>query len=181
MNFMVSFWVLFVIILLFESRILFRNKHSSHDKGSLKLFTFIGYLLIIVALLLYYFDIGLFEVVVFRYIGLIILVGGFVLRQWSIHVLGKFFIPVVNLQKKQKVIETGPYSYLRHPSYTGLFLELSGFSLALTNWIGIILVFALFLPVILHRIKIEERFLSRNLRGYNQYMTRTWRLIPFIY
>ena len=181
MSFMSFFWILFVILLFFESRILFRNKHSSHDRGSLQLFTLIGYALIVAVFLLYYLGIGSFDSAILKYAGLVLLVGGFALRQWSISVLGKFFIPVVDIQKTQKVIDYGPYHYLRHPSYAGLFLELLGFSLVLLNWVGIILVFGLFLPVIFYRIKIEEDFLFRHLTGYKRYIQRTWKLIPFVY
>ncbi|MEK6894480.1 MAG: isoprenylcysteine carboxylmethyltransferase family protein [Nanoarchaeota archaeon] len=178
---MTIFWILFVIILLFELRILFRNKRSSYDKGSLQLFTIIGYGLIIFIFLLHYLDIGSFNIVFLSYFGLLILLSGFVLRQWSIHVLGSFFIPVVNIQKKQIVINKGPYRHLRHPSYTGLFFELFGLSFVLLNWAGLIAIFALFLPVILYRIKLEEEFLSKNLKGYKEYMKKTWKIIPFVY
>jgi len=181
MSFMTFFWILFVIIFIFELRVLFRNRCSSHDKCSLQLFTFVGYGLVVIIFLLYYLDTGSFNSLILRYFGLILLFGGFILRQWSIYALGKFFIPVVNIQKKQKVIDIGPYRYLRHPSYTGLLLELFGFSLALLNWIGVIAIFVLFLPVILYRIKIEENFLSEHLTGYKKYIAKTCKLIPPIY
>ena len=115
------------------------------------------------------------------YIGIMILIAGFILRQYSIKLLGKFFTPVVNKQKNQKIIEYGPYKYIRHPSYTGLLLELSGFSLSLSNIISFIMVIFLLTPAILYRIRIEEIFLLGSFREYRDYKKTTKKLIPFLY
>lgn len=117
----------------------------------------------------------------FSYLGIIFLVGGFILRQVSIKILGKFFVPTIEKQKAQEVIKKGPYKYIRHPSYTGLLLELSGLALSLSNWISLLSVFIIFLPAISYRIKNEEKFLSKNLKGYSEYMKKTKKLVPFVY
>ncbi len=162
-------------------RIFFRNRDSKEDKKTLYFITFIIYFILLATFFLYYFNIGLYNSKILAYIGFAILLFGFALRQWAVHILGNFFVPVVKIQKKQKVIEKGVYKYIRHPSYTGLLLELIGFSLALKNLLGVFLIFVLFLPAILYRIKIEEDFLCRNLEGYKDYMKRTWRFVPFVY
>ena len=43
--------------------------------------------------------------------------------------LGDFFTWEVSLQKSQRLITTGPYSYIRHPSYLGSFFVYLGICL----------------------------------------------------
>ena len=57
--------------------------------------------------------------------GLVILLCGASIRLWSYHVLGSLFTFEVVIKDDHKLITSGPYSYVRHPSYTA-------FSLALT-------------------------------------------------
>ena len=67
------------------------------------------------------------------YLGIFIMVLGIVIRQWAIAVLGRFFSRTVAVQEKQTVVETGPYRYVRHPSYTGALIFFVGFGLALQS------------------------------------------------
>ncbi len=181
MIFITLFWIVFLAILIFELRILSRSKKSKQDRGSM-VFILVGiFLPIVIVLLLNYFKFGIIDKIFIRYLGLGVLIFGFILRQWAILILGRFFVPVVKLQKNQKVIDKGPYKYLRHPSYTGLLFELIGFSLGLSNLTGLFFVLALFLPTIIYRIRVEEKFLSQHLAGYSEYTAKTWRLIPLIY
>jgi protein-S-isoprenylcysteine O-methyltransferase Ste14 len=50
-------------------------------------------------------------------VGLIIMVRGIALRQWAVLVLGQFFAVQVRLRDGQTVVDTGPYRFVRHPSY----------------------------------------------------------------
>ena len=53
------------------------------------------------------------------YPGIVLMILGIILRQWSMAVLGRFFSGTVGTQEGQFVVEKGPYKYIRHPSYTG--------------------------------------------------------------
>jgi protein-S-isoprenylcysteine O-methyltransferase Ste14 len=44
------------------------------------------------------------------------------IRAWSMRELGRFFTFKLGVSKDQKIVQTGPYHYIRHPSYTGLIL-----------------------------------------------------------
>ncbi|KAG9321726.1 hypothetical protein KVV02_006640 [Mortierella alpina] len=46
-------------------------------------------------------------------------VGGSVLRRWSYSTLGQFFTYQLVIRPGHRLVKTGPYRYLRHPSYTG--------------------------------------------------------------
>lgn len=51
--------------------------------------------------------------------GIIFILGGIALRQYSIAVLGKFFTFDVAVHKGHRLVAIGPYRYVRHPSYSG--------------------------------------------------------------
>ena len=81
----------------------------------------------------------------------------------------------------QKVVSTGPYAVVRHPMYAGALVMLFGTPLALGSWWGLVM----FIPMIFTiawRARDEERFLIKNLAGYQQYcqMAR-YRLVPFVW
>lgn len=88
---------------------------------------------------------------------------------------------VIQVDKEQQVIKTGPYSIVRHPMYTGLLVMQLFTPLALGSYWA--LVFALlFIPTLVFRIKKEEEVLLRELSGYKDYYARTpFRLIPSIW
>ena len=83
-------------------------------------------------------------------------VGGLVLRLWPIRTLGRFFTSTVQVAPDQKVVETGPYRLLRHPSYRGALVTACGVVLTMLSPLGIALVLLLALPAYLHRIVVEE-------------------------
>jgi protein-S-isoprenylcysteine O-methyltransferase len=173
------FSVVFILILIVETRVLLRSRSAddgSRDLG-LVLVGIIGPL--VLAILFSYMGWGIISGL--NYAGFFVMLVGFGLRQWSILILGKYFVPVVKVQNKQQVIETGPYRYVRHPSYTGLFLELVGVSLALSSLAGVLAVIVLFLPIFIRRMDREEKFLKERLEGYGNYMKKTKRLVPFVY
>jgi len=114
--------------------------------------------------------------------GIVVWVSGMLFRWYSIYILGRFFTYDVAVSSEQYVVESGPYRWLRHPSYLGALLAEIGLGMTLTNWI------AIFLPVLClaaaynYRMGVEEHALSESLGSpYREYMRRTWRLIPFLY
>lgn len=115
-------------------------------------------------------------------LGLILFVAGVILRWYSIFYLGRFFTVNVAIAEKHELIDSGPYRYLRHPSYTGALLAFVGFGLCLGNWLSLL---SLTLPItvaFLWRIRVEERALNEALGAkYGAYMRRTKRLVPFVY
>ena len=117
----------------------------------------------------------------FFYPGIFLMVIGILVRQWAIFVLGRFFTLTVSVQKNQKVVDYGPYRFIRHPSYLGLFIIIIGIGLALGSWGGILVLLVMNGLAFGYRIHIEEKFLVSELGdNYIQYMKRTKRLIPFV-
>src|SRR4051812_44421567 len=58
-------------------------------------------------------------------IGIILLLAGISLRVWSINILGKNFTAAVKVTKEHELIKTGPYRYVRHPSYLGALIAIT--------------------------------------------------------
>jgi protein-S-isoprenylcysteine O-methyltransferase Ste14 len=129
---------------------------------------------------LHVFSIAPFRPQVF-YSGLGLMVAGLAFRWVAIWQLGRYFIPEVAIQPGQHVIDRGLYRYLRHPSYTGTFITLLGYGLALTNWLSLAVMLAVPGVVYGFRMRVEEAALIEAFGDeYRAYMRRTWRLIPFI-
>lgn len=88
---------------------------------------------------------------------------------------------VIEIAEGQKVIDTGLYSFVRHPMY---FITLFLF-LAMPIVLGSLYSFLIFLMhplIIVCRINNEEKLLEKELEGYREYKeTVKYRLIPFLW
>ncbi len=87
----------------------------------------------------------------------------------------------IEVQENQTVIDSGLYGIVRHPMYSAtLFLFLS-----IPFVLGSVYTFIIFLAypyIIVKRIKGEEAFLEKELKGYKEYKKKVkYRLIPFIW
>ena len=115
------------------------------------------------------------------YLGIILMVLGIVIRQWAIAVLGRFFSRTLRVREDQTVVETGPYRYVRHPSYTGTLIFFVGVGLALQSWGAVLALVPIFAVAYGYRILVEEKLLIAELgEPYVSYARRTKRLIPFV-
>lgn len=88
---------------------------------------------------------------------------------------------IIEVQEDQQVISSGPYSLVRHPFYLGVILFTGSIPLALGSFLGYIpwIIFAL---LFVYRIKVEEAFLTKELKGYKEYRKKVpKRLIPLIW
>lgn len=116
------------------------------------------------------------------WLGLAILVAGLLLRAWSIRVLARFFTVNVAIRDDHKLVRSGPYSLLRHPSYTGALMCFYGAGLALGSWASLFLLVVPPTLAFLYRIRIEESVLSLAFpQEYPEYARTTKRLIPFVW
>jgi protein-S-isoprenylcysteine O-methyltransferase len=113
--------------------------------------------------------------------GLAVAGLGVALRQWAITTLGPFFVGHVLVQPGQTVVGSGPYRWLRHPSYTGQWLEMIGIGLATGNVLSMATCTLLPLVGITARIEGEERELTTALSGYGDYIRGRSRLVPLIW
>lgn len=92
-----------------------------------------------------------------------------------------YLLRTIEVEKNQKVIDTGLYGIIRHPMYSATILLFLSMPLVL----GSLFSFAIFLiyPVIIaKRIKNEEKVLEKDLKGYTEYKKKVkYKIIPFIW
>jgi len=87
----------------------------------------------------------------------------------------------IEVQENQKVIDSGLYSVVRHPMYTATILLFLAIPLVLGSLLSFV-IFLFYPLLIVMRIKSEERFLERELKGYTEYEKKVkYRLVPFIW
>lgn len=87
----------------------------------------------------------------------------------------------IDVKDNQKVVKDGLYSIVRHPMYTATIVMFISIPLLLGSLWALPL-FLVYLPIIVVRIKDEEKLLRETLDGYNDYCAQVrWRLIPFIW
>lgn len=163
---------------LLESRL--RAKETQSEQKQVIGFSGIMFLLVfILAGLNYRFKwIILPEIAVYIGIAIFLLsyaLFGEVLRE------NRYLSRVIEVQKDQKVVDSGLYGIVRHPMYFAtLFLFLS-MPLVL-NSLPSFLVMLSYIPIIVKRIRNEEEVLEKELSGYKEYKRKVrYRLIPFMY
>ncbi|MCD2348261.1 methyltransferase family protein [Clostridium guangxiense] len=88
---------------------------------------------------------------------------------------------VIQVENKQKIITTFPYSIVRHPMYSGMVIMSIFMPLALGSYFSLIPMLFI-IPIIVFRIKGEEKTLLKELEGYKNYCLKTpYKLIPLIW
>jgi protein-S-isoprenylcysteine O-methyltransferase Ste14 len=116
------------------------------------------------------------------WIGILIIALGFALRIWAVTTLGKSFRTTVETNVDQKVIKSGPYRLIRHPSYSGILLFCLGYGIAVQNWLSLLVAVVLPLSALLYRIQVEEKALVASLgTEYETYLRSTKKLIPWVW
>jgi protein-S-isoprenylcysteine O-methyltransferase len=115
-------------------------------------------------------------------LGAVIFAGGLLLRWYSIIHLGRFFTVNVAIADDHRLIDSGPYRFVRHPSYTGALMAFLGLGLCMANWAALAVLIVPACLVFLRRMQVEEAALQQGLgESYREYMQHTKRLIPGIY
>jgi len=116
------------------------------------------------------------------FLGIVLVWAGLLFRYWAIKTLGKFFSTKLIIQEEHKLITSGPYKYIRHPSYTAVLITFLGFGLSLCNYLSLVVLVITVLIAYIRRIKIEEKILQNQFgKLYEDYKQKSWALIPFVW
>jgi protein-S-isoprenylcysteine O-methyltransferase len=108
--------------------------------------------------------------------------AGICIRSIAIRQLGRFHTPNVAIRADHRLMETGLYSLVRHPSYLGALLAFLGLGLALDNVFSLALIAVATPCLYLYRIREEDAVLLAAFGDrYRDYCARTRRLIPWVY
>ena len=94
-----------------------------------------------------------------------------------------FAAPVVKVQaeRSHRVIDSGPYAFVRHPMYSGAVLYFVAIALMLGSLWGLALT-PVFFVLFSIRAGLEERALTGGLPGYADYVARVrYRLVPGVW
>lgn len=115
-------------------------------------------------------------------LGALLTAAGIAFRQWAIVVLGRFFTPFVRVSEGQTVVESGPYRWLAHPSYTGMVMTIVGIGLMLGNWLSLACLAIVPTAGLMIRIRVEERALLAGIgEPYRRFLAGRARLVPGIW
>ncbi|AKJ37788.1 isoprenylcysteine carboxyl methyltransferase [Methanosarcina barkeri CM1] len=169
-------WILSEIINFLFSR---KNSQTTNkDKGSCWVIIAMVWSVLFIAFTLRGSETGIFGGNS-QYSGLVLIAVGIILRKWSIWILEKYFTGQVQVREKAKLVTNGPYSYIRHPSYTEGMLSLIGIALSIGTWFGAFVAFVLSLIAYQYRIHVEEEALQKAFGSeYEEYKNRTYKLFP---
>lgn len=115
-------------------------------------------------------------------LGAVVIAAGGGLRIWSLRALGAEFHRDVRVDESQRLVTTGPYRWLRHPSYTAALLLFAGLGVGQANVVSFAVSIVLPAAVYLYRIRVEEAELEATLGDrYREFAAQRHRLIPGVY
>jgi len=111
------------------------------------------------------------------------LVGlGVLLRLWTRSTIKGLYTGHVEIQEGHVLVQNGPYRYIRHPGYAGLFVMSLGVSVAYSSLVGLLAILVLVLPGIAYRIKVEENLLREHFgEAYIKYSEKTKKVLPYVW
>lgn len=114
------------------------------------------------------------------WLGFALTLAGLAFTCWARVTLGRNWSAVVQLKQDHELIVRGPYSYVRHPIYTGLLLAYFATGLAIGEWrtlIGTVILFVAFW----RKLRLEERWLCELFGDqYRHYMRDVKALVPWM-
>ena len=116
-------------------------------------------------------------------VGLVIYIFGMLLFMASMNA-NEFAETTVSIQegRGQKVIDTGIYSMVRHPMYTGFIFFITGVNVWLGTYLSLTLSLIFLAIALRSRISIEEKTLLNDLDGYEGYCKKVKaRLVPYLF
>lgn len=153
------------------------------DGGSLTVFRMAVPTALITSVILYLSGIGQQSFPFFlKYTGYPLILSGLILRWWAIYILGRSFTVKLGIVHNHRLVTSGIYKHIRHPSYTGLLMYYLGLGLVMENLLSLGLLILFPLVAVLHRIGKEENVLVSHFgTEYEQYMGQSYRLVPFVY
>ncbi|MDG6898308.1 MAG: isoprenylcysteine carboxylmethyltransferase family protein [Nitrososphaerota archaeon] len=117
----------------------------------------------------------------FFYVGIALMIMGILVREWAVATLKGYFSYRVRVREDHRIVESGPYRFVRHPAYSGSILLVLGIGVAVRSWVGVLVLTVAFGLAYGYRIRVEESLLLEELgEEYSNYMKRTKRLFPHL-
>jgi len=115
-----------------------------------------------------------------QYLGVMVMLAGLGFAVWARFTLGRNWSGVVTVKQDHVLITRGPYTWVRHPIYSGILLILVGTALVLGTLLSCLEVAAVALAFWL-KLRIEERFMTETFgQQYTEYRQRVKALVPYL-
>ena len=114
--------------------------------------------------------------------GLVLLGLGLTIRVYAIRLLAVHFTSRVTLLPEHRLIRSGPYRWIRHPSYLGQLMILVGLGAMMANWVSLFAAPCFTAFALIARIRLEERAMAEHFGAdFESYRRTTWRLLPLVW
>lgn len=112
--------------------------------------------------------------------GLVCAAVSFKLRWAAIAALGRFWSLHVEIRENHEFVQSGPFRFMRHPTYFSMVLELAAFGLICSAWWMLLIIPLFYIPALLLRLRLEEPALVEKFGDtYREYQNRVPMLIPY--
>ncbi|HVO86737.1 MAG TPA: isoprenylcysteine carboxylmethyltransferase family protein [Candidatus Binatia bacterium] len=112
--------------------------------------------------------------------GFLIFLLGFIIAIWARRHLGKNWGMPMTKKQAPELVTSGPYSYIRHPIYTGILLMVLG-SFLIVNMYWLI-VFIIASVYFIYSAFAEEKLMMQQFpKVYPSYKAKTKMLIPLVF
>ena len=86
----------------------------------------------------------------------------------------------VTIYRDQTLVTGSAFRIVRHPLYASLIWMFTGGCLIYTDYIALLSVVFIFIPMMYYRAKQEEKLLGNEFTGYSEYLKRTGMFFPKI-
>jgi protein-S-isoprenylcysteine O-methyltransferase Ste14 len=114
--------------------------------------------------------------------SVVVLVAALAIRWTAVFTLGRSFSANVAIRESQKMMRSGLYRVVRHPSYLGLLMVFVAIGIHSRNWISFVVAVVPTTAALIYRIQVEEQALQEAFgEEYAQYSQVTKRLVPGVY
>ena len=115
----------------------------------------------------------------YGFVGVMLM--GLALTWWARIQLGGLWSSAITRKEKHRLVESGPYAFVRHPIYTGLIIALLATAAIEATLLGLLGALLIVLGLWV-KARAEERFLSTELapETYESYRRRVPMLVPFL-
>lgn len=124
---------------------------------------------------------SIFELSAQKIVGLALIVSGFTILLTGHITIGRFYSSTLVIRKEHQLITHGIYHFTRHLIYLGSLMVCFGLPVYASSLAGL-LTMSILVPIVLYRIRLEERMLTAEFGdAYWTYQGTTRKLVPFIY
>ncbi len=175
-----AFILLYTAWIVVETRIARRDvadKSLLSDYGTRELYAVCQALTVLSAI---WFVTDAYAYPALKYAGLALFVSGAVFRLWAVFTLGRFYSHVVRKIEGHRIVDSGPYRFIRHPAYTGMITAHAGVVLFFFSIPAMLVFLFMLIPSIVIRILVEEKTLYA-IDGYESYAQDRKRLLPMVW